>query len=475
MILNLVRTLSTYIVPLITFPYVSHVLSASDLGRVDFSNSIVSNFLVLASFGTSAYGIRIVGQLRNDKSQLSKASQELFVLNAIFSMAATVGLSIFVMIDHKTQSNWAIFFLLAIPLFFNSMQMEWLYQGLEEYLYITKRTVVLQMISLVLVFVLVRRQGDAVPYAVTIAANQMFVIIANILGVKNRVNLKFVYKLELKKHIKGAFVIFLALLSGTIFQKLENILIGYLMNFQAVGFYYVANKIVLILSSVVIGVGLTFLPTIVEEFNSGRIERVREILQNTINFSMLIVVPVCLGLIVLSKEIIIFIAGQKYLSVEFSMQVMTLLVPLVSISVIYGNQVVLAAKKEKYSVIATIVGGSVGITSNLLLIPVLGVFGAALSVVISSTVSTVILYLVAYRYCKINLINISLMKFIFSSLLMAGAIEFGKSILDLNLFLWVLVGAVIYLGNLILFKDKTLKYGFSLVWRLVSRGGKMPA
>ncbi|OYS56345.1 hypothetical protein CBF92_00770, partial [Limosilactobacillus reuteri] len=56
--LNSLRSLLSIIFPLITFPYVSRVLSVSGIGKYNFSNSIVSYFTLIAALGISTYAIR---------------------------------------------------------------------------------------------------------------------------------------------------------------------------------------------------------------------------------------------------------------------------------------------------------------------------------------------------------------------------------------------------------------------------------
>ena len=54
-VLNSLKTIMGFVFPLITFPYVSRVLGAEGLGKVNFSSSIVSYFAILATLGLTNY------------------------------------------------------------------------------------------------------------------------------------------------------------------------------------------------------------------------------------------------------------------------------------------------------------------------------------------------------------------------------------------------------------------------------------
>ena len=71
-IMNIILTMSNFIFPLITFPYVSRVLLPSGTGKVAFATSVISYFSMFAQLGIPTYGIRACAQVRDDRNKLSK-------------------------------------------------------------------------------------------------------------------------------------------------------------------------------------------------------------------------------------------------------------------------------------------------------------------------------------------------------------------------------------------------------------------
>ena len=75
---NGIRTISTMLFPLITYPYVTRVLLADNLGKVDFATSFVSYFTLIAGLGIANYATREGARIRDDRETLSRFSSEVF-------------------------------------------------------------------------------------------------------------------------------------------------------------------------------------------------------------------------------------------------------------------------------------------------------------------------------------------------------------------------------------------------------------
>ena len=81
--LNTVKQCCQVLFPVITIPYVTRVLGVDNYGKINFSNSIVSYFLLLASLGINSYAIREGALVRNNKKIFEKFSDEVFTINVI--------------------------------------------------------------------------------------------------------------------------------------------------------------------------------------------------------------------------------------------------------------------------------------------------------------------------------------------------------------------------------------------------------
>lgn len=82
-IMNAILTMSQFIFPLITFPYVSRILLPEGTGKVSFATSVVTYFAMFAQLGIPTYGIRACAQVRDDQEELTRTTQEIFIINMI--------------------------------------------------------------------------------------------------------------------------------------------------------------------------------------------------------------------------------------------------------------------------------------------------------------------------------------------------------------------------------------------------------
>lgn len=142
---------------LVTTPYISRVLSASGVGEYNFSQSFVSYFLLIAGLGTSTYAIREAGKIRDDKEKIQTFAQEIFLINFLASIVATFVLVVLVATLPALKSYKKIVLILAFSIPMNILSTEWIFNVYEDFAYITKRSIVLQCVSVILMIIFVKK------------------------------------------------------------------------------------------------------------------------------------------------------------------------------------------------------------------------------------------------------------------------------------------------------------------------------
>lgn len=169
--MNALLTMSQFIFPLITFPYVSRILLPVGTGKVSFAISVVSYFVLFAQLGIPTYGVRACAKVRDDKEKLTRTVQELFIINVVMCL---VSYAIFLVVLYsvpRLRQDKALFLVVSMTMLFNAIGMEWLYKALEKYTYITIRSIIFKFVALVAMFLFIREQKDYVAYgAISILA-----------------------------------------------------------------------------------------------------------------------------------------------------------------------------------------------------------------------------------------------------------------------------------------------------------------
>ena len=148
-ILNVIRTGLSIIFPLITYPYVARILGKNGVGMVSYASSIVSYFVLFASFGISNYATREGAKIRSNKSSFQEFFEEMFSINLICMLAAYLGLMGIIFFSKELQEYKGLLAILGIDILFKTLSVDWVNNVYEDFAYITIRSIITHVTSLV--------------------------------------------------------------------------------------------------------------------------------------------------------------------------------------------------------------------------------------------------------------------------------------------------------------------------------------
>lgn len=394
--MNAILTMSQFIFPLITFPYVSRILLAEGTGKVSFATSIISYFAMFAQLGIPTYGIRACAQVRNDKKKLSKTTQEIFIINIIMSILAYIVFFIAVCNVPRLKDEKILLIIVSSTIFFNAIGMEWLYKALEQYTYITIRSVIFKFIALMAMFLLINQQSDYIIYgAISIFASSASNIF-NFVNVHKYISLRPVGKYNFKQHLKAVSVFFALSCAATIYVNLDTVMLGFMKTNADVGYYNAAVKIKTILVSIVTSLGTVLLPRASYYVEHGLKEDFYRITQKAINFVFLVATPLMLYFVFFAKEGIFFLSGNNYSGAIVPMQIIMPTLLFIGLTNSMGMQILVPLGKENIVLYSEIVGAIVDLVINYILIPKYASAGAA----IGTLVAEIAVWIVQYIYLR---------------------------------------------------------------------------
>lgn len=382
-IMNFILTSSQFIFPLITFPYVSRVLLAAGNGKISFAASVANYFMMVASLGVPTYGVRACAQVRDDKKKLSKTVQEIFTINFIMTVLVSITYFICIFTVPKFQAEQRLFLINGLSIVLNLFGMNWVYQALEQYDYITFRSLFFKIVSIVLMFLLVHEQGDYIKYAAITVLAGVGSNILNFIRLHRFIEFRWEENYNLKRHLKPILILFAQSLAVSIYTNLDTVMLGFLKTDHDVGYYNAAVKIKSILLSLVTSLGNVLLPRMSYYAKQNLKKEFSETMLKALNFTVLLSVPLVIYFGIFSKEAIAFLAGDGYIGAVMAMQIITVAVIPNGLTGVLGVQVLTALEKEKYVLYSVIVGAVVDFILNLSFIPQYGAAGAALATMIA--------------------------------------------------------------------------------------------
>jgi len=205
-VFNVLKTIISLLFPLITFPYASRILMPIGIGKINFSNSIISYFGIIASLGISTYGIREAAKRKHDKILLSQFTFELFVLNLISTFIAYILLFVAIFFIPKFIEYRTILIVCSTTIIFTTIGIDWLYSALEEYGYIAIRSVLFQILSIILLFSFVKTPDDYIKYAAISVVSSVGANICNIFHARKFLSFKSLKKINIKQHVKPVLI-----------------------------------------------------------------------------------------------------------------------------------------------------------------------------------------------------------------------------------------------------------------------------
>lgn len=389
-IFNFVRTFSGLAFPVITFTYSARVLGVDGVGQVSFAKSVITYFTMFALLGMSDYGIREVAKLQEKRDKLSKFVHEMLLINGVTTALAYILLFLALLFVPKLQGYSALLLINSLAIVLQGMGMEWLYQGLEEYQYITVRSILFQVGALVAMFIFVRDAGDVVPYAaVTLTATSGSYVL-NFVNVKRYIYLRWYGNYEIKKHLQPLLWLFAMAVSIELYTVLDSTMLGFLQGDTAVGRYTAAVKVNKLVIRLITSMGAVLIPRLAFYISQDEREKVKELVDKAYNYVFMFSVPAAIGLFALSDEIILLFSGSDFSSASFTMRLLTPIVLIIPLSVVTNIQAFIPMGKEKLILRSTLSGAATNFICNLLLIPCFAENGAAIATVAAEMVVTIV-------------------------------------------------------------------------------------
>ena len=376
-IMNAILTMSSFLFPLISFPYVSRVLLSEGTGKVALATSVVAYFLMFAQLGIPTYGVRACAKVRDDKRLLTKTAQELLIINLVMAAVAYAALFGAVVFIPRLRQERGLYLLVSLTIFFTTIGMEWLYKALEQYTYITVRSLIFKLIALAAMFALVHSKDDYVIYGgITIFASSASGLM-NFIHARRYISLRPVGGYEFKPHLKAVAVFFAMACASTVYTNLDVVMLGFMVPDEIVGHYNAAVRIKSILVSIVTSLGTVLLPRASYYVEHRQMDQFRKITAKALKFVMLLALPLVLYFMLFARQGILLLSGEDFMGAVAPMQWIMPTLLFIGLTNVMGIQILVPTGREKKVLWSIIAGAVVDVALNVALIPKFGAAGAA--------------------------------------------------------------------------------------------------
>ena len=218
-------------------------------------------------------------------------------------------------------------------------------------------------------------------------------------------------------------ILFLTIFTISVYFSLDTILLGFLADNQSVGYYASALKLNRLFMAVLSAISVAMFPNLVSLYHQGFKATFIEKIEQSTYLAMSISIPLVLGIMLCAPEIISLLLGIHFERAILPLQITAPLIFIISLSGIFGFQVLSAVGKDRSIFIAALIGMLLSIIAAIVWVPAFKEIGAAYTILLTEGAVALSFFLFAKAHLNLNAIKTIFFKQV------AGAIPYVLIIL----------------------------------------------
>jgi len=453
----------SFILPIITSPYISRVIGPDGLGQFSYSHSVAYFFVLVSMLGIRNYGNRSIAKARNNQDRLNKTFSGLFVVHAIVSFVAILVYIVYIaLLEDGIKKTLAVIQMLYVTsaLF----DISWVYFGLEQFKKTVTRNIITRILTVVCVFIFVHTVGDLWKYCLIMATGNLISQCILWINIDKSVRFVKVSKEDILIHIPPLLLLFIPTIAVSIYKYMDKIMIANMSDTVQLGFYDNSEKIINIPCNLISAIGLVMLPrisNIVSRENDGN--KSIHLMERSIKYIMCFSMGMTFGLIAIANEFSVLFWGNDFEECGGIIQQLCITIPFWSYASIIRTQYLIPREKDREYLTSIVFGAGLNVIVNYLMIPRYGASGA----VIGTIGAEFSVFFIQVLFTKRHFNHDQSMLSIVPYCIFATAMYFGITMLNnaiygsvISVVLKVLFGIIIYgtlcMGYWIITKDSLL-------------------
>lgn len=455
---NLLYQIFLIIVPLITAPYLTRVLSSKSLGVYDYINSITSIITTFGLLGLQSYGFRQIAYFRDDKEHVSREFSSILVLRLILLFIITV-----IYIPVSNMSEYRIYYNIQYSLILAQfLDVSWIFIGFEDLKIVSFRNFIAKFITVIGIFVFLRDDTDLWKYFAVFAFSTLITTLSVYPLLKKYVDFTKTNLKSIRRHLVSSVKLFIPQVATLLYLQFDKVMLKSMTGEAAqVAYYAYAEKIINIPLAVITALGTVMMPRFANLYSNSNKNIIAEYLSKTVSFAMFLAIPMMVGLASIASGFMPWYLGTEY---NISATVVIVLSPICVLNAlanVLGAQYLTAINKTKELTISYYSAAFINLGMNAVLIPCLGCIGAAIATVMCSFTSVIIQLLYVTKDVSLRMVGDNVFKNIIASIPMMICILCGKGLMNISAistFIEVVLGCSLYIICSFLLKENNCIY-----------------
>lgn len=377
-----ILTVSKYLFPLIVYPYVSRTLGLSNIGIVNFVDNLVNYFVFISMMGITTVGVREIAAVSGNKQELSKTFVSLLSLTAITTLIAIAALWIAMYTVPALMPYQDLLYVGLIKLVFNLFLLEWFFMGVEDFRYITNRSILVKCLYVLCVFLFVKDSSDyKIYYGISVAMVTINALI-NLVYIRKFVHYSF-RAIDMRPFYRAFLIMGVYVLLTNVYTSLNPVWLGFVTNTDEVGYFTTATKLHNIIMAFLLSFTNILFPRVSNLLAEGKNDEFWQKINTAFDAIFLFAFPTICFMLVAGPDLLHFVVGDGFEGSYLPLRIITPLVLVIGIEQILVIQILMATHCDNIVLRNSFIGAIVALVFNMLLTSYMGANGSAVVWVIA--------------------------------------------------------------------------------------------
>ena len=395
---KILLTGTSLLFPLITFPYLSRILGAEGLGVCNFIMSYSQNYMTIAALGIPVYGIREIAKVGDDKEKRSRIFYELLAIHLIFTLLMLIIYSVSVILSDSFANYRQLALVGGSFIVMNVFAIEWLFSGVNDFKFITVRSIIIRFFSVIATFVFVKDKNDFSIYFILMVITTLLTCIVDIYYTRKLINRKIDLTWKgIASHIRPVIILGIYMVLVTIYAALPATLLGFMSTKASVSYYYASNRIIRMVISAFTAITTVMIPRVnlVHENKEGK--EYLSLVNKGITVAITFGVPLAFFVFLMSAPLVLLLAGNQFTKSIFVTEVMSPIILIVALAQVFVLLVLSVNRQDKAMVALAVCGMMVSLAINIVFIPINAEKATAFSQLSAEFIVTLVAFILARR------------------------------------------------------------------------------
>lgn len=377
------------VVPMITLPYITRILGASQYGIFSISLNWILYLQVLVEFGFGLTGARKSAVIKNQES-LNKLFNNILTARIYLLIISFVLINLISFISRVSIDRYLCMILLFTMVVGTTFQLTWLFQGKQDMKFITIVNAIARTVSVGLTFIFVRKEKDLYLYCFLYSITYCISSAISIYIANKKYSLKFkMVKLkEVYRELNEGKYLFMSSAMTKVFSGIGITVLGIFSTEYLVGVYSAIYKIPYILTMFFSPFSQALYPYNSIEFEKS-VENGKKSIRKICTPVFILFLALSMILLIFRKIIVQILFGEEYFKYY------NVLIPLIiqfifaMINNFLGIQYLVASGNEKKYTKAFSISCIFILVFNFILGYMYNLYGVAIAALIGEIVLTI--------------------------------------------------------------------------------------